>query len=668
MKRLFVLLGFFCCVVLMGAMIFNGNADAGKPPPTGCAAITDQATCEADCLCGWSTKKGGACKDDDTCSPGGCTDGDSDGYGDPASPDCTYPELDCDDTDPAVNPGATEECENGKDDDCVGGDATCGSDPNHSSLTYSDYPTACLGCHDGGMAGTQYGDMFNSVHYQWEGATPDMVNGPGLQGKISNAMNTYCINILGNWGVCGKCHAGRGIKPGEGDTKANVDCLVCHNEEYALARVRKPGPDGLVNTADDIMAPGTATDTMVQNPTRPTKTTCLKCHAFGGGGDGVKRGDLANALVTNTSATYDIHMKNDGANKQCVDCHSFNGVHKVSGKGSDLRPTDFESEVSCSTTTCHAGMDAVGGHTAKGKPSQGDTHVIRVACQACHIPTYGKSATETHRIWRTHHDGSNAEICGIDGNPSCPGHPDRVDQTNLTPTMKPWNRLSDNYLLGDVAVINPDTGNTYQTSMPQGLFGALEDPAGQGFGKLYPFKYKTSEAPISTDGKIIAPDSWEYMKVSGNVYTAIDQGVANMNAAGISVGGFSHWVTTDTYQLISHGVEPAINAGCSNCHGGLDYDTTSMLDGYGYALKDTPALICSQCHKSKNMKADHEGMHNHIGKSGGIDCLFCHTFSRVSERAEPLCHPSDNGVGGCAEFGGSIVNGPNCYDHGYGCP
>ncbi len=49
-----------------------------------------------------------------------CNDDDGDGYGDPASPECTYPELDCDDSDPAISPGAEEVCAGGVDDDCDG--------------------------------------------------------------------------------------------------------------------------------------------------------------------------------------------------------------------------------------------------------------------------------------------------------------------------------------------------------------------------------------------------------------------------------------------------------------------------------------------------------------------------------------------------------------------
>jgi hypothetical protein len=53
-----------------------------------------------------------------------CVDADGDGYGEGADCDGT----DCNDNDPAVNPGATEICGNGKDDDCVGGDEECVGD------------------------------------------------------------------------------------------------------------------------------------------------------------------------------------------------------------------------------------------------------------------------------------------------------------------------------------------------------------------------------------------------------------------------------------------------------------------------------------------------------------------------------------------------------------
>lgn len=49
-------------------------------------------------------------------NPNAAYDNDHDGY-------CE--DVDCDDSNPSINPGATEICGNGIDDDCVGGDATC---------------------------------------------------------------------------------------------------------------------------------------------------------------------------------------------------------------------------------------------------------------------------------------------------------------------------------------------------------------------------------------------------------------------------------------------------------------------------------------------------------------------------------------------------------------
>jgi len=49
-----------------------------------------------------------------------CSDGDGDGYGNPASALCAHPQLDCNDANAAVHPGATEICNNGIDDDCNG--------------------------------------------------------------------------------------------------------------------------------------------------------------------------------------------------------------------------------------------------------------------------------------------------------------------------------------------------------------------------------------------------------------------------------------------------------------------------------------------------------------------------------------------------------------------
>ena len=83
-----------------------------------------------------------------------CTDTDGDGYGNPASTSCTYPQLDCDNNNSNIYPGATEICGNGIDEDCSGADLACPpvcvdndgdgyGNPASASCTYSQ-----LDCND----------------------------------------------------------------------------------------------------------------------------------------------------------------------------------------------------------------------------------------------------------------------------------------------------------------------------------------------------------------------------------------------------------------------------------------------------------------------------------------------------------------------------------------
>jgi hypothetical protein len=391
---------------------------------------------------------------------------------------------------------------------------------------------------------------------------------------------------------------GRGQRPDTpGAGAENIDCLMCHNEAYATQRTRLP--DGSMGVAQPD-------DSMVQNIQAPNRANCQACHAKAGGGDGVKRGDISLATVTNTDPSFDVHMNSAGADLQCQSCHVFE-KHKVIGKGSDLRPTDDTargSEVSC--LTCHTDKGTSSGHdTAKI-----NDHVARVACQACHIPVYAKVATETHRDWRIHHDGSPADASAQ------PGHPYTEKLADLTPAYRFWNRKSDNVLLGDDASLTYNAAaDTWPTSTPM---GDVTD------GKLFPFKYKTAMQPKTTaDDRLIALNTFEYLKVSGNVNTAIAQG---LSAMGYPSDEPYEWVLTDTYQLLNHGIDPASNAlQCASCHGSID--RMDLQADLGYALKADQASVCTQCHDRED-NLSFSKVHDEHVREKRIDCSSCHTFTR----------------------------------------
>jgi hypothetical protein len=360
-----------------------------------------------------------------------------------------------------------------------------------------------------------------------------------------------------------------------------------------------------------VFEPDTANMTIsltqaVQTVHRPNRSTCLSCHAKAGGGDAVKRGDLALASATTSDTQYDVHMSTAGANLDCQACHTTQN-HRIAGRGSDLRETDLDVAMSC--TDCHTNKASSSGHAT----ADVNRHVDRVACQTCHIPTYAKNAadtaateaTETHRTWKT----SDAS--------APPYHPSNVKANNLLPEYRFWNRYSSNYRLGDVAQLDPATG-AYPTSRPD---GAVDDTSAD--NKLFPFKYKTADQPLMTSsGKLIAVDTSVYF-ATANPEAAIRAGLANM---GYSENEAYSWVKTDTFQLLTHQVSPATQAlSCTECHG-----STSRMDlkaELGYGLKGAEAAVCSQCHGAK-ADPGFTSVHRKHVTDKQLGCQNCHSFSR----------------------------------------
>jgi Cytochrome c bacterial/Cytochrome c554 and c-prime len=473
------------------------------------------------------------------------------------------------------------------------------TDNIHGTIQSWKGTETCLSCHR-----EEAQEVFASSHYQWLGETPYMTDGPNLQGKLDLGVNSYCINITGNWNGCGACHVGLGLRPETAQTEpqlANIDCLICHQQEYKRKKV-----NGIFIPDESNMRISMLEAARTVH--LPTKTTCLQCHAKGGGGDNFKRGDMALAHGNTQDTNFDVHMAKSGGDLSCQACHTTE-KHKMAGRGSDLRPTDLDVPMDCNS--CHNENQGTGRHN----DTTIDRHLARVSCQSCHIPTFAKNAadtaasekTEVHRDWLVPHQTASGAI-----------HPTPTMAGNLTPRYGWWNGFSSSYLLFDQAETDPQTGKI-PTSRPQ---GSVNDQN----AKLYPFKYKTAKQPLATTAnQLIALDTSVYFS-SGDTTGAIRSGLKNM---GYSEGSLYEWVETDTMQLITHEVPPASQAlNCTDCH-----DSTSRMDlknSLGYELKSSRQVICTQCHGSEDPKDEPEYLwiHKKHVEDKQYDCSWCHGFSR----------------------------------------
>ncbi len=111
-----------------------------------------------------------------------CNDLDGDGYGDPASPTCRYSELDCDDTNPDIFPGAPELCD--------GVDNQCPGDPGYGQVDEGCTGMAQIpsGCFD-------MGDNFNEIGSDAQPVHTVCITGFEMDvHEVTNAQYSQCVN------------------------------------------------------------------------------------------------------------------------------------------------------------------------------------------------------------------------------------------------------------------------------------------------------------------------------------------------------------------------------------------------------------------------------------------------------------------------------------------
>ena len=395
----------------------------------------------------------------------------------------------------------------------------------------------CLTCHP--EAAPQ---LMATTHWTWESEPFEVAwrDEPVTIGK-ANQINNFCIGAQGNQKKCMSCHTGYGWEEGASydfTLQENVDCLACHADPAAYAK----GDYGNPAEGIDLLA-------AAQSVRAPTRENCGKCHFDGGGGNGVKHGDLDQSLIF-PSESLDVHMGE--LDLQCTACHTTQD-HQILGRlVPDNVTIDPAEQVSC--TQCH--------DEQLHADERISAHLDAVACQTCHIPSMAvKDPTKTYWDWSTAGQDlpeDHYTYLKIKGS--------FVYQTDFKPTYTWFNgNLSYRYLLGDP--VDPSTPTFINRPA-----GSIDDST----ARIFPFKVHVAKQPYDTVYDYLL----QPITAGENGYwTNFDWDNAFRLAepiTGIRYSGSYGFAETWMYWPTTHMVQPKENAlQCTDCHaenGRLDWE------------------------------------------------------------------------------------------------
>ncbi|HNT25106.1 MAG TPA: tetrathionate reductase family octaheme c-type cytochrome [Anaerolineales bacterium] len=399
-----------------------------------------------------------------------------------------------------------------------------------------DVTRACLECH--ADAATQ---VMATTHWTWES---EPFNVPWRDeavtiGKI-NQINNFCIGAQGNQKQCMSCHAGYGWADDQAydfSNQENVDCLACHADTATYGKGSYGNPSESVDLVEAARS--------VRNPTRDN---CGSCHFNGGGGNGVKHGDLDESLYF-PSESLDVHMGREDF--LCTDCH-WTEDHQILGRlVVDNYTIDPAEQVAC--TNCHT----PGLHDDE----RINLHIETVACQTCHIPAMALTEpTKTFWDWSTAGQDlpeDHYTYLKIKGTFEY--------KSDILPTYTWFNgNLAYRYLLGDPIA---EAGPTY-INLPA---GDIDDPK----ALIYPFKVHVANQPYDVGNNYLlspitaGPEGYWTNFDWDQAFTLAEA------AMGLDYSGEYGFTETWMYWPTSHMVQSKDNAlQCTDCHsenGRLDW-------------------------------------------------------------------------------------------------
>jgi len=452
---------------------------------------------------------------------------------------------------------------------------------------------ACLSCH------SEADDQFHkSIHWTWQAAP---TGEDAKYGKAAMSLNNFCISANGMEDKsCLACHPGWGTS-----TESGINCLNCHSRKKVnwdeamedLTAFVAAGDEESLEIAAEIQAELQAA---AQDIGRPNRQNCGGCHFIGGGGDGVKHGDLDTSLAKPSKA-LDVHMGVDGQNFDCVRCHTTE-KHNIAGRvytrpaateRKSLIEDDLIPKITCES--CHSATPHAAG-------SKANDHTDRVACQTCHIPEVARELP-TKMTW----DWSQAGKLK-DGKPyKTEDEFGKHDYLTIKGAFKWAKNVEPEYFWYNGAIKSVtaqdmiDPGRVVPVSAP---VGGPEDAD----SRIYPFKVHRGKQP--------------YDKVNKTLLVPMLS------------GDDGYWKTLDWQRALSRGQE-SVGLPYS---GQFDFVATSYVFPATHMVAPMEkALACNDCHTRQDSRLagvagvympgrDRFGMLNTFGWVAVIGALFAVTF------------------------------------------
>ena len=402
------------------------------------------------------------------------------------------------------------------------------------------------------------------------------------------------MNIQSNEARCTSCHAGYGWKDKSFDfsDQSKVDCLVCHEQTGTY----KKFPAGAGNPVSKAKVfPGNGKtylppdwNKVAQSVSRPSRQNCGTCHFFGGGGDGVKHGDLDSSLFKPNKA-LDVHMGLDGQNFNCTRCHSTQ-LHHIAGRvyttpASEHRLSLVEDDLAHKITceSCHTSRP----HKSEAKMND---HTDKVACQSCHIPTFARvNPTKMSWDWSASGKKKDGKPYQVKGEMGRAIYDTKKGEMHWEKNVKPqyfwYNGAMEHLTVKDTI----DPGKRVALNRP---LGDRKDPN----SRIFPFKVHLGKQPYDKINKNMTiihlfpsgkDDKTAYWKFY-DWEKAIDTG---MRYAGLEFSGEYDFVETSYVFPITHMVAPKENVlSCTECHS-KDNSRLANLAGFYMPARDCVGVI-----------------------------------------------------------------------------